>query len=130
MTEIQPEKTYTFLLVEDQKTIRMFLNYFLTNAYKGCKVIEAEEGKQALAALRETSVDLIITDMEMPGRDGETLLKQLKGNAVLAKKPTLIYTGSPSKGADFEKEYYATTRLVAKGDQVKLKESLEALLNP
>ncbi len=53
------------LVVEDQYLIRLMLVEGLTDA--GFAVIEAQDGETALGLLKGTEVDLLITDIQMPG---------------------------------------------------------------
>ncbi|MBL8629796.1 MAG: PAS domain-containing protein [Rhodospirillaceae bacterium] len=67
----------TVLLVEDEDAVRVFAARALKN--KGYKVLEARTGEQALDILRDQStVDLMITDMMMPGMDGGTLARLIR----------------------------------------------------
>jgi CheY-like chemotaxis protein len=53
------------LVVEDEFLIRLTLAEILGD--EGFEVIEAEDGEQALAALRNGGVDLVMTDVNLPG---------------------------------------------------------------
>ncbi len=65
------------LLVEDEDAVRVFAARALKN--KGYKVTEARTGEQALDILRDTpAIDLMITDMMMPGMDGGTLARLIR----------------------------------------------------
>jgi two-component system cell cycle sensor histidine kinase/response regulator CckA len=65
------------LLVEDEDAVRVFAARALKA--KGYKVLEARTGEQALDILRDTpAVDLMITDMMMPGMDGGTLARLIR----------------------------------------------------
>jgi two-component system cell cycle sensor histidine kinase/response regulator CckA len=67
----------TILLVEDEDAVRVFASRALKN--KGYKVLEARTGEQALDILRDTPlVNLMITDMMMPGMDGGTLARLIR----------------------------------------------------
>ena len=67
----------TVLLVEDEDAVRVFAARALKN--KGYKVLQARTGEQALDILRDISgVDLMITDMMMPGMDGGTLARLIR----------------------------------------------------
>ncbi len=64
----------TVLLVEDEDAVRVFAARALKN--KGYDVLEARTGEQAMEMLQEgTPIDLLITDMMMPGMDGGTLAR-------------------------------------------------------
>ena len=64
----------TVLLVEDEDAVRLFGARALRN--KGYKVLEAENGERALDVINEIDegIDLIISDVVMPGMDGHTLI--------------------------------------------------------
>ncbi|WP_245648979.1 hybrid sensor histidine kinase/response regulator [Magnetovibrio blakemorei] len=65
----------TILLVEDEDAVRMFGSRALTN--KGYTVLEAANGEEALEVINATDqkIDLIVTDVVMPGMDGHTLVQ-------------------------------------------------------
>ena len=65
----------TVLLVEDEDAVRLFGSRALRN--KGYRVLEASDGEEALDVINEygAPIDLIITDVMMPGMDGHTLVK-------------------------------------------------------
>ena len=68
----------TVLLVEDEDAVRMFAARALRN--KGYHVIEAENGESALDAINEQdrAVDLIVSDVIMPGMDGHTFVNLVR----------------------------------------------------
>ena len=53
------------------------------------RVVEAEDGRQALALVNENPVNLVLADMGMPGMDGGALLARLP-----ASVPAVIITGA------------------------------------
>ena len=64
------------LVVDDAKTMRDTLRETLEPA--GFQVVEAENGEQGLEMLRLHKVDLVITDLNMPGMDGMTMCGHIK----------------------------------------------------
>jgi two-component system, chemotaxis family, chemotaxis protein CheY len=86
------------LTVDDSKTMRDMIGFTLRGA--GFDVVEAEDGVKALSAVANTSVDLVITDVNMPNMDGITLVKQLRGKANFKSTPILILT---TEGGDDKK---------------------------
>jgi two-component system cell cycle sensor histidine kinase/response regulator CckA len=67
----------TILLVEDEDAVRVFAARALKN--KGYSILEARTGEQAIEMLYDAeSLDLLITDMMMPGMDGGTLARFVK----------------------------------------------------
>lgn len=81
------------LIVDDRAANRDYLVTLLR--YQGYTLFEAEDGSEALTLLKDTLVDLIITDVLMPGMDGYTLVKLLKQNAITACIP-VIFIPSPT----------------------------------
>jgi two-component system, cell cycle sensor histidine kinase and response regulator CckA len=69
--------TETVLLVEDEESVRQLVRETL--AAKGYHVMEAENGESgiAVAAQHDGKIDLVITDVVMPGMGGRELVKQL-----------------------------------------------------
>ena len=56
------------LLIEDDDTLREAVSQNLARA--GHTVIEAADGDQGLALFRTNQVDLVLTDLVMPGKEG------------------------------------------------------------
>ncbi len=65
----------SILLVDDEEAIRCILNKGL--GMKGYVCDEAENGEQALAKLEVSPADLVILDINMPGRPGSELLPDI-----------------------------------------------------
>ncbi len=65
----------SILIVDDEEIIRESLSFILTK--EGYRVREAANGRIALEILREDSVDLVLTDLEMPEMKGIELLEQV-----------------------------------------------------
>jgi two-component system chemotaxis response regulator CheY len=75
----------TILTVDDSASMRQMIKMTLSTA--GYNVIEAGDGTQGLATARASAVDLVLTDLNMPGLDGIALTRELR------KLPS--YTGVP-----------------------------------
>lgn len=74
--EVAPENALV-LVVDDEKAIRYSVSRTLQKA--GYQVTEAGSGEEALVALTENSVDVVLTDIRMPeGLDGVELLRRIK----------------------------------------------------
>ena len=71
----------TILIVDDRPSNRAFLQALI--GYTGHRLLEAEDGAQALALARVQRPDLIITDLLMPVMDGYELVQQLRQDADL-----------------------------------------------
>jgi two-component system, NtrC family, response regulator AtoC len=68
-----PENTTHLLIVEDEAALRDALAERL--AESGFTVDQAESGEQALERLAEFAYDILITDLRLPGVDGNALLE-------------------------------------------------------
>ena len=68
----------TVLLVEDEDAVRMFGARALRN--KGYRVLEADSGESALDVINgsDEAIDLIISDVVMPGMDGHTFVRLVR----------------------------------------------------
>jgi CheY-like chemotaxis protein len=68
----------TILLVDDEPDLLEIFGKWLELA--GCrKVYTAKDGEGALAIIRGRPIDLLVTDVRMPGMDGITLVRKLAG---------------------------------------------------
>lgn len=80
------------LIVDDEVSICNILGQYLKK--RGYSVFTVQCGEQALEVLEDKSVDLVITDIKMPGITGVDLLKIIKKNN--STIPVLITTGFPT----------------------------------
>src|SRR5690348_18048914 len=72
----EPREQVKVLVVEDDPDIRKILDLFLTE--KGFRVKVAESAPRALELLAEEPIDLILSDVRMPGMSGLDLLRHVK----------------------------------------------------
>ncbi|MBB4127288.1 two-component system chemotaxis response regulator CheY [Xanthomonas translucens] len=80
----------TILLVEDDQTIRELAQMMLDA--DGYRVLVAGTAQEALALLgQHADVDLIFSDVQMPGCDGMTMVRELRRRAVTI--PALLTSG-------------------------------------
>jgi two-component system OmpR family response regulator len=76
-----PEPTVARLLVvDDEPNIVELLSASLR--YAGFEVSSARSGREAVDRIRETRPDLVVLDVMMPGVDGFSVLRQLRGNGI------------------------------------------------
>lgn len=77
-----PERAWTILLVEDDSQLRTSIFQCLTKS--GYTVIEASNGQEAMSIVEQKGrkhINLVITDVEMPGASGVQLAMKLKRTA-------------------------------------------------
>jgi len=90
----------TFLVVEDSPTMRQLISFSLKR-FKGCKIVEAVDGVDALKKLSSDKVDMILTDINMPVMDGLKLVSLVRQNPELKAIPIIIIT---TEGADEDRQ--------------------------
>ncbi|MDD5241424.1 MAG: two-component system response regulator KdpE [Sulfuricella sp.] len=71
------EISFSIVIVEDEKQIRRFVRSALEA--EGCRVYEAETGKQGLIEAGTRKPDLIILDLGLPDLDGVEFIHDLRG---------------------------------------------------
>lgn len=85
----------TILAVDDSASMRRMVDITLKSA--GYHVVQATDGVEALDFARGHSVDLVLTDMNMPRMDGLTLLKELRGLPNYRHTPMLVLSTESSQ---------------------------------
>lgn len=115
------------LIVDDSISMRQMVGFTLRQG--GFDVIEAEHGQDALNKLAGVTVDLIITDLNMPVMDGITLIQNVRRQPALKSKPILMLT---TEGLAAKKEQGkaagATGWIVKPFDPDKLLQTLARVL--
>ncbi|MCC3861223.1 response regulator [Pseudemcibacter aquimaris] len=88
------------LAVDDSKTMRDMINFTLQGA--GYDVTLAVDGNDGLTKLKSNEIDLIITDINMPGMNGIDLIKNVRVDDKYRSMPILILT--TESGDDLKQE--------------------------
>ncbi len=102
------------LLIEDSPTIRNMIRRILQKSFPDSVIREASDGREALTEMSNKKVDFIITDLQMPGMDGQTFLKILHNNPLLKNKPVIVLSSSITSQLREELGPYESVRLLAK----------------
>lgn len=84
----------TVLLVDDDELYLEAVAAYLSGCNPAWRVLTAADGLLALAALESEVVDLVVTDLAMPGADGHELVSFLSAHR--PDLPVLIVSASPS----------------------------------
>ncbi|RDH83093.1 MAG: hypothetical protein DIZ80_12615 [endosymbiont of Galathealinum brachiosum] len=74
--KMKSSSSRTILIVDDEEALSHMLNDLLSG--EGYKVLEANNAARALGVLKSTHVDLMISDIIMPGMDGFELVAKVK----------------------------------------------------
>jgi two-component system chemotaxis response regulator CheY len=91
---------YTFLVVDDSPTMRQLISVSLKRI-PGSRIVEANDGLDALKKLAMENVSLILTDINMPLMDGLKLVSTLRNNAQYKTIPIIVVT---TEGAEDERK--------------------------
>ncbi len=103
--------SFNVLIVDDSNSMRAVIKKIISiSGFKIDRCIEAGNGKEALEALTDNWVDVIVSDINMPEMDGFELLKSLKEDDLLKNIPVILITTESS-----EKRMQDAFNLGAKG---------------
>ncbi len=92
------------LLADDSELVHKHVTPILEEAQY--KVVHAFDGDQAIAVVDAEHPDLVITDVEMPGKDGYAVCRELKSNARTSHLPVMICS-SLGEATDLERGFDA-----------------------
>jgi CheY-like chemotaxis protein len=84
------------LLVEDNPVNRRLAGFILRS--QGYQVSEATSAQEAFEMLKTERPDLIVMDIQLPGKDGLEITKELKGQPETADIPVIAVTSYAMKG--------------------------------
>ena len=119
--------TTHILIVDDSPIIRKSLAKRLED-FEG-RIIQAEDGQQALEIALAQEIDLIITDVEMPRLDGFSLCKKLKETAATRGIPVIILSTLDSD-ADIDRGFqHGAAAYISKANAaLQLQDTIERVL--
>ena len=82
------------LIVDDEDAAR----YAMAKALRaeGREILEASNGEVAIQSIREQQPDLVFLDLNMPVRDGLSVLSELQGDAAVAQLEIIVVTANES----------------------------------
>jgi two-component system chemotaxis response regulator CheY len=84
----------SILAVDDSASMRKMVSFTLTGA--GYHVVEAVDGQDAWNKAQQHSIDLVLTDQNMPNLDGLGLTRKLREHPKFKTVPILILTTESS----------------------------------
>ena len=82
------------LLIDDSESHRAEIRSVLARSRQVDRVLEADDGVKGLKLMLEESVDMVLCDLELPGLDGDKLLRVRNASANGAEIPFLFITAS------------------------------------
>jgi DNA-binding response OmpR family regulator len=80
----------TVLIIEDEVDIQTFACRVLE--LEGYRVLKASDGEMGMEIIRENRVDLVLLNLRLPGRDGWSILREMKHDTELSKIPVIVIT--------------------------------------
>ena len=82
---------YNLLLVDDSKVVKAVLRKILSgSSFSIDQVFDAANGVEALKLLNSDSIDLVITDINMPTMDGIELIERMRLDMMLKNIPVIV----------------------------------------
>jgi CheY-like chemotaxis protein/anti-sigma regulatory factor (Ser/Thr protein kinase) len=99
------------LVVDDDPAARYLLSGYLSETRYA--VVEASDGAEALARVKEAPPVAVFLDLQMPGLSGEEVLGRLRGDPATAELPIVVYT-SRTLDADARAKLPGATAFVSK----------------
>lgn len=106
------------LTVDDSSTMRQMVGLTLKSA--GFEVLEAADGVEALEKLRQSpTVDLVLTDLNMPRMDGLELTRQIRAMASGRAVPIILLTTESSPDMKLRGKSAGATGWIVKPFQPK-----------
>ena len=116
-----PYAKYCILVADDQESITSLVEAAVRSSL-GCDVIVASNGDEVLARLKENAVDILVTDMRMPGVHGLELIAEVRRS--YPNTDIIVVTGYPNEfpyievieagASDFLNKPFSQTELQAK----------------
>ena len=92
--DVSPADAPVVLVVEDNADVRAFLREELEARYR---IVEAADGEAGLAAARQHTPDLVLSDVMMPKLDGYALCQKLKADERLRHVPVVLLTAKAAE---------------------------------
>ncbi len=89
-------KDMKILIVDDFSTMRRIIKNLLRDLGFN-NTTEADDGQTALPLLKNGNFDFLVTDWNMPGMDGLTLLKTVRADENLKDMPVLMVTAEAKR---------------------------------
>ncbi len=89
-------KDMNILIVDDFSTMRRIVKNLLHDLGFS-NTTEADDGQTALPMLQSGKFDFLVTDWNMPGMDGLTLLKKVREDDALKDMPVLMVTAEAKR---------------------------------
>lgn len=96
--DLKDAKALSVLIVDDSPVMRSFIRRVMALAgFAGTEVHEAHDGASALDVLRAYPVDLVLSDINMPGMNGSELLRNMRAEPAFERIPVIVVSTDSSR---------------------------------
>jgi len=92
------ERWPSVLIVEDEDDLRLLVEHHMRRWWHGSEVLSTGDGERALKIMADFHPDLAVVDVNIPGKDGLTLCREVGADPELTHTRILIMTGSREPG--------------------------------
>lgn len=90
----EADKSDIILFVDDNADLRSYIAMAFSNTFK---VVTVENGEKALDYLKENECDIVVSDVMMPGMQGDELCSKIKENNDTSWMPVILLSAKASK---------------------------------
>ncbi len=122
------EKKPLILIAEDFEENRIALKLILKHT--GFDVIEAEDGQQAIKAVRQEEPDLVLMDISLPMIDGLQATREIRGDAKFERLPIIIISAHDNEDIRRQAAEAGASEYISKPIEIEeLKKLIEGCLS-
>ena len=105
-------KNQICLIVDDYSTARRLIKSSLQQIGFSC--LEAENGNQAIALIQQTTLDLVIADVNIPEKNGLELLKEIRADDNMKDLPVVLTMIEPFDDLIYDAEKHGMNDYLVK----------------
>ncbi len=102
----------TIMVVDDSTNVRQMVAFTIKNC--GYEVIEAKDGQDALTKINGKTIDMIVTDLNMPNLDGIGLIKGVRAEPSHRFIPIIMLTTESQESKKVEGKQAGATGWIVK----------------
>src|SRR5262245_5994880 len=122
------DKKPRILIAEDFEDNRVALRLILKHT--GFDVIEAEDGQQAIEAVRREEPDLVLMDITLPGIDGLQATREIRSQEKFERLPIIVVSAHDNEEIRREAAEAGGSEYMSKPIEIeKLKQLIEGCLS-
>lgn len=100
------------LIIEDEPAIRVLYTQVLAQA--GYEAYTAADPREAVDVMTNQAIDLVLTDLRMPGIGGRTFIKRLRTVPSLEKLPIIVISGTMDSSDILQLKRYGVVGCLSK----------------